>query len=72
MLITGAVTLVTWLVTLVTHPYMRKNGGEAFWTGRCWSELETRRLKCAVRWHLCYGFPISYVVDRLLDRALLE
>ena len=29
MLITGAVTLVTWPVTLVTRLYMRKNGGEA-------------------------------------------
>ena len=29
MLITGVVMLVTWLVTLVTHLYMRKNGGEA-------------------------------------------
>ena len=29
MLITGAVTLVTWPVTLVTRSYMCKNGGEA-------------------------------------------
>ena len=29
MLITGTVTLVTWLVTLVTCSYMRKNGSEA-------------------------------------------
>ena len=35
-------------------------------------ELETRRLRCAVRQCLSRGFPISYVVDRLLDRALLE
>ena len=28
MLITGAVTLVAWLVALVTRPYMRKNGSE--------------------------------------------
>ena len=29
MLITGAVMLVTWPVTLVTHSYLRKNGKEA-------------------------------------------
>ena len=29
MLITRAVMLVTWPVMLVTHLYMRKNGGEA-------------------------------------------
>ena len=29
MLITGAVKLVTWPVTLVTDSYMCKNGGEA-------------------------------------------
>ena len=28
MLITGVVKLVTWPVTLVTCPYLRKNGGE--------------------------------------------
>ena len=29
MLTTGMVTLVTWLVTLITCSYKRKNGGEA-------------------------------------------
>ena len=29
MLITGVVTFVTWPVTLATHSYMYKNGGEA-------------------------------------------
>ena len=29
MLITGAVTLVTWLVMLITCLYMRRNAGEA-------------------------------------------
>ena len=29
LLITGAVTLVTWPDTLVTRSYMHKNGGEA-------------------------------------------
>ena len=29
-------------------------------------------LKCAVRWRLSHGFPISYIVNRPLDTVLLE
>ena len=39
LLITGAVTRTKWMVTLVTHLYMRKNGGQAHGqdaVGRSW------------------------------------
>ena len=46
-----------------------KGSGHA---GRCWIELETRRLRCAVHRCLFHGLPISYVVGKLLDRAPSE
>ena len=73
MLITGAVTLITWLDTLGTRSYMRKHGGEAPGQDAVGASLlEIRQLRCVVRRRLSCGFPISYVVDRILDRALSE
>ena len=78
MLITGAVTLITGVVTLVTWPVMLITlctciKMEARLLDRTLFErieLETRRLRCAVRRRLSHCFPISNVVDRLLDRVL--
>ena len=71
MLITGAVTLVTWPVMLVTHSYMRKNGGEAPGldaVGTTWTQaVETCGPSACISclFHLVHS-------GQLLDRALSE
>ena len=63
MLMTGAVTLVTWPVALETRSCMRKNGDEAPGHDAVVASWRRRR-------RLSHGFPISYAVDRLLDSVL--
>ena len=36
------------------------------------SELETRCLRCVVLWRVSHSFPISSIMERHLDRVLLE
>ena len=72
MLTTGEVTLVTWPVTLVTCSYMHENGGEVPGQDAVGASWRKRRLRCVIFQHLSHGFPISYIVDRLLNRVLLE
>ena len=82
MLISGFDTLVTWPVTLVsghvTFGYSRNRfEREQKWWKRSWKgsylgELERRRLRCAVLRISPHGFPIWYIVYRLLDRAMSE
>ena len=70
-LVTGAVMLVTGVVTLVTCPYMPKNGGKVLGQDTLSEQVGARAVEiCVVHWHLSCGFPILSVVDRLLDRAL--
>ena len=58
---------------LVTCSYWCKNGGEVSRQDAVrWSELETRWFRYAVCRCLSHGFPISFIVKRLLDRALSE
>ena len=73
MLITGAVTLVKWPVTLVTCSYMyiRTKGSEATEQDAV-ERVGDKVVRCVVHRHLSHVFPISYVVDMLLDRVLSE
>ena len=73
MLTTGEeVTLITWPVILVTRSYMHENGGEAPGQDAVGASWRKRRLRYAICQCLSHGFPISYVVDRLLNRVLSE
>ena len=71
-LIKGVDTLVTGTVTIVAHSYMCKNGGEVppgqGAVGVSWRQGGEMCGPSA----LSHGFPISSVVEWLLDKALLE
>ena len=51
---------------------MHENGGEAPGQDTVGESWRKRWLRCAISQRLSHGFPISYVVDRLLNRELSE
>ena len=72
-LITGKITLVRGEVTctLITHSYMRKT--VAKFLDRALSEqVGDRTIEICGLSVSSHGFPISTVLERLLDRALSE